>query len=71
MPSPEAEKNAARANDRCMMGLIVKNHTGSFKVVKRLLELMVAGITGRAVSNSALLLDPESDVATIILPFEK
>jgi uncharacterized protein YbcI len=64
----EAEKNVSRISG--LAELIVKNHIGAFKTVRKIFEKQIEQILQRSVIGSSLLLDPESDCATILLQFE-
>ena len=61
----EAERNASRING--LAELIVKNHIGAFKTVRKVLEKQIEQALQKSVIGSSLLLDPEADCATILL----
>lgn len=64
----EAEKNASKYKE--LSELIVKNHISAYKSVRNVLEKRVTEISGKVVTGSSLMLDPESNCATLLFKFE-
>lgn len=64
---PEAEVVAAKS--RAISELIVKNHVWAFKSVRKLIETKVSEIMGKPAAGSSLMLDTESNCASIVFTF--
>lgn len=64
----EAEKNVSGISD--LAELIVKNHKCAFKTVRKVLEKQMEQILNKSIIGSSLLLDPETDCATILVQFK-
>lgn len=64
----EAEKNASKHKD--ISELLVKNHISAYKSVRNILETKVAEFSEKMVAGSSLMLDPESNCATLLFKFE-
>jgi uncharacterized protein YbcI len=65
----EAEKNASKYKG--MTELIIKNHISAYKSVRNILESKVTEFSGKVVAGSSLMLDPESNCATLLFKFEQ